>query len=97
MMVEIHYVKEGGVDVLPLWWLVSSSEAAISDMPIFWVWVMRNQWLWLHLSLSMLRESREKSVKRHSPQNSLTYWVTDMALIGRMAERGDGIVTMDGG
>ena len=45
----------------------------------------------------MLRESREKSIKRQFLQNSLTHWVPDAALIGRMAEKGDWTVTVDGG
>ena len=73
MMVEVHDVRWGGVNGLPFWSLVSSSEAATSDMPIFWVWVMRNQWLWAHLSLSILRESRESSIKHQFSQNSLTH------------------------
>ena len=42
------------------------------------------------------RESRERSIKRQFSRNSLTLWASDAALIGRMAEKGDGIVTMDG-
>ena len=96
MMVEVDNVRWSGVDGLSFWLLVLSSEAARSDMPMFWVWPMRNQWLWAHFSLSMLRESRERSIKRRSWQNSLTHWVPDAALIGRMAQRVDRIVTMDG-
>ena len=44
-----------------------------------------------------LRESGERSIKCQSSRNSLTHWVPDAALIGRMAEKGDGAVTMDGG
>ena len=95
-MVEVDDVRWGGVDGLPFWSLVSSSEATASDMPIFWVWAMRNQWLWAHLSPSMLRESRERSIKHHSSQKFLTQWFPDAALIGRMEEKGDGIVTRDG-
>ena len=40
---------------------------------------------------------QERSIKRQSSQNSLTYWVPNAALIGRIAEKGDGTVTMDGG
>ena len=40
----------------------------------------------------MLQESRERSIKHQSSQNSLTHWVPDAALIGRMAEKGDEIV-----
>ena len=96
-MVEVDNVRWGGVDSLPFWSLVSSSEATTSDMPIFWVWAMRNQWLWAHLSPSMLWESRKRSIKCQSSPNFLTDWVPDAALIGRMAEKGDGIATMDGG
>ena len=96
MMVEVDDVRWVGVDDLPFWSLVSSSEAATSDMPIFWVWGMRNQWSWAHLSPSMFRESRERWIKCQSSQNSLTHWVPDAALIGRMAEKGDRIATMDG-
>ena len=45
----------------------------------------------------MPRGSRERSIKLQSSQNSFIRWVLDSALIGRMVERGDGIVTMDGG
>ena len=51
----------------------------------------------MHLCPFMLRESRERSIKHQPSQNSLTHWVPDAALIGGMAEKGDGIVTMDGG
>ena len=44
----------------------------------------------------MLRESRERSIKHHSSQKFLTQWFPDAALIGRMEEKGDGIVTRDG-
>ena len=97
VMMVVDDVRWSGVDGLPFWLLVLSSEAATSDMPILWVWAMRNQWLWAHLSPSMLQESRERSIKHQSSQNSLTHWVPDAALIGRMAEKGDEIVTMDGG
>ena len=50
-----------------------------------------------YLSPSMLRESRERSIKRQFSQNFLTHWVPDVAVIGRMAEKGDWTVTMDGG
>ena len=86
-----------GVDGLPFRSLVSSSEAATSDMPIFWVWVKRNQRLWALLYPSMLRESRERSIKHQSSRNSLTHWVPDAALIGGMAEKGGWIVTVNGG
>ena len=36
----------------------------------------------------MLRESRERSMKRQSSRNSFTHWAPDAALIGRMAVRG---------
>ena len=91
MMVEVDNVRKSGVNGLLFWLLVLSSA---SDMPMFWVWPMRNQWLWAHLSLSMLRESRGRSIKGQSSQSSLTHWVTDTALIGRMAEIGEGIVTI---
>ena len=97
MMVEVGNVRWAGVDGLPFRSLVSSSEAATSDMPIFWVCANRNQRLWAHLYPSMLRESRERSIKHQSSQNSLTHWVSDAALIGGMAEKGDVIVTMNGG
>ena len=76
MMVEVDDVRWGGVDGLALWSLVSSSEAATSVMPIFWVWAIRNQWLWAHLSPSMLRESRERSIKwpfNYMPENFFCY------------------------
>ena len=79
------------------WSLASSSETATSNMPIFWVWVMRNQWLWRHLPLSILRERRERSIKRQSSRNSLTQWIPDAALIGRMAETWEGVGIMDSG
>ena len=97
MMVKADNMRWGGVNGLPFWSLVSSSEAATSDMPIFWVWAMRIQWLWAHLSPSMLREGRERSIKFQSRRNSLTHWVLDAVLIGRMAGKADGIATMDGG
>ena len=97
MMVEVDNMRWGGVDGLPFLSLVSTSEVAISNMPIFWVWAMRNQWLWAHLSLYMLQERGERSAECQSSRNSLTHLVPDAALIGRMAERGDIIVTMDGG
>ena len=97
MMGEVDDVRWGGVNGLSFWSLESSSEASTSDMLIFWVWAMRNQWLWAHLSPSMLRESRERSVKRQSSWNSLIHWVPDAFLVGRMAEKGDRIATMDGG
>ena len=96
MIVEVDYVWWGGVDGLPFQSLVSL-EAATSDMPIFWAWANRNQWLWAHLSPSILRESRERSIKRQSSRNSLTHWAPDAALIGGMVEKGNRIVTMDGG
>ena len=89
--------ETGRKDGLPLWSQVSTSEAAISDMPIFWVWSMRNQWLWVHFSLSMFRGSRERSRKDLSSWDPLTYWTLELALIVRMAERGERIVTTDGG
>ena len=73
MMVEVDNVRWAGVDILPFWSLVSSSETATSDMPIFWVWAKRNQWLWAHLYPSMLWESRERSIKHQSSWNSLTH------------------------
>ena len=97
MMVVVYDVSWGGVDGLPFQSLVSSSKAATSDMPIFWVWVKRNQWLWAHLSRSMLWVSRERSIKCQSSRKPLTHWVPDATLIGGMAEKGNGIVTMDGG
>ena len=42
MMVEVDYVRWAGVDGLPFRSLVSSSEAATSDIPIFWAWAKRN-------------------------------------------------------
>ena len=73
MMMEVDDVRCGGVDGLPFWSLVSFSEAATSDMPIFWVWGMRNQWLWAHLSPPMLRESRERTALTKLP-HSLGPW-----------------------
>ena len=69
MIVEVDNARWGEVDGLPFWSLVSSSEAATSDMLILWVWEMRSQWLWGHLSLSMLQESRERLIKCQSSQN----------------------------
>ena len=40
----------------------------------------------------MLRESRERSIKPQSSQNSLTHWVPDAALIDRMARKGMGLL-----
>ena len=97
MMVEVDDVRWGGMDRLPFLSLVSSSEVATSDMSMCWVWVIRNQWLWAHSSLSMLWTSRERSIKLQCSQNYLTHCVPDASLIGRMVERGDGVVTMDGG
>ena len=42
----------------------------------------------------MLRESKERSIEPQSSRNSLTYWAPDAALISRMAEKGNGIVTI---
>ena len=47
--------------------------------------------------MSVFRESKERSRKRQSSQDSLTHWALDAALIGRMAKRGEGIVAKDGG
>ena len=96
-MAEIDDVRWVGVGGLPFLSLVLSSEAATSAMTIFWVLAMRNQWLWAHSSQSMLWGSRERPIKLQSLQNSLIHWVPDWTLIGRMVERGDGIITMDGG
>ena len=38
-----------------------------------------------------------RSIKHQSSRNSLTHWAPDAALIGGMAEKGNRIVTMDGG
>ena len=95
-MVQVDDVRSGGVDGLPFWSLVSSSEASTSDMPIFWVWAKRNQRLWA-LRVQESRESRERSIKHQPSRNSLTHWVPDAALISGMTEKGDGIVTMNGG
>ena len=51
----------------------------------------------MHLYPSMLRESRERSIKHQSSRNYLTHWVPDAAFIGGMAEKGDAIVSMNGG
>ena len=97
IMVEVDAVRWSEVDGLPFRSLVSSSEAATRDMPFFWVWAKRNQQLWALLYPSILWESREGSIKHQSSQNSLTHWVPDAALIGVLAEKGDGIVIMNGG
>ena len=39
----------------------------------------------------------ERSRKCQYSRDSLTYWALDATVIGRMAERGEGIVTTDGG
>ena len=96
-MVEVENVRWGRVDGLPFWLLVLSSEAALIDMSVLWVSAMRNQGLWAYLSLSMFWESRERSRKGQSSRDSLTHWALDTALIGRMADRGEGIVTRDCG
>ena len=41
---------------------------------------------------------KQKKIKKTSAsRDSLTHWALDAALIGRMAERGEGIVTVLGG
>ena len=45
----------------------------------------------------MFQEIRNGSRKCQSSRGSLTHWALDAALIGRMAEREEGIVTTDGG
>ena len=51
----------------------------------------------MHLSLSIFWGSREKSRNRQSLGDSLTHLALDADLMGRMAEKGEGIVTTDGG
>ena len=48
------------------------------------------------ISVHALRK-QERSRKRQSSQDSLTHWTLDAALIGRMPEGGERIVTEDGG
>ena len=73
-------VRWSGVDGLPFWSKVSTSEAATSDILNFWVWAMENQWLWAYLSLSMFQRTREKSRKRQSSRDSLTHWALEAFL-----------------
>ena len=68
-------MRWGGVNSLPFWSLIPSSDTVTSNMPFFWFWAMRNQLLWTHLSLSMFRESRERSRKSHYSRDSLIHWV----------------------
>ena len=51
----------------------------------------------MHLSLSMLRESRERSGMCQFSQNPFIHWALDTALIGRMVEGGERIVMAYGG
>ena len=58
---------------------------------------MRNQRLRAHSSLPMFRESMVRLRKRQFSRDSFTHWAHDAVLIGRMAERGDEVIAMDGG
>ena len=49
----------------------------------------------MHLFLSILREIREGLRIRQSSQDPLTSWALEAALIGRMAEKVERIVTAD--
>ena len=46
--------KSGGINSLPIWWQAYLSEIITWNTPVFWVWEIRNHWLWALLSLPML-------------------------------------------
>ena len=71
---------------------VSSSETTTCNIPIFWMLLIRNCWLWVLLSLPMLRGSKNRSKQCQSSQDSFTHWALVAALISWMAWVGGGIV-----
>ena len=54
-------MREGRLDGLPFQLQTSSSETTTCNTIILWAWVIRNQWLWALLSLSIHWEKRERS------------------------------------
>ena len=54
----VNGMEEAGVKFMSFWLQPSSSKVAIC---CFWVWAIRNLWLWALLPLFMLKESRERS------------------------------------
>ena len=63
--------------------------ATTCDIPILWVWVIKNQWLQPLLSMYMFEGSRERSSQCQPSQGYFTHWVLDAALIGSIAEVGE--------
>ena len=51
-------IEEGGVECLPFWLQASFLKAVTC---FFWVWAIRNLWLWAPLSMSVFQESRKRS------------------------------------
>ena len=73
---------ESGLDDLPFWWQGSSSDTTSYNTSVFWDWVIRNQWLWALLFLSILWGKKERLKQCQSSQDSLAQWSLDTAYIG---------------